>query len=123
VDAGKRGQELLPLRVNLPRHELFSRLKERVNVTISTPKRRKNLPSICTNFKTGANPQQKRCPSTSSAENPLHFQHPNILKLQIRTIIWRMRRWLVSLSIMPVGRRKVKFRVELEVKLKKISKN
>ena len=55
--------------LDLPHHKLIGRLEECVNVT--TPKRWKNVLSICTNFNmTGAIPQQKPRMMMSVCQQP-----------------------------------------------------
>ena len=92
----KSNQNQLPLRVYLPHHELMSCLEEQVN-----PQWRENLLSICTNFKTGAVPQQKphmmmslcqQCgKSTTLSTSKLHHTGHGKMSVAVRACAWNER--------------------------------
>ena len=111
------GQKQLLLRVYLPHHELISCLQEWVNLLL-----------ICTNFNTGAVPQQKprtmmtlcqsqRGKSTTLSTSKLHHAHCNSqLSAELSSFKFgqssrrsRCEDSKFSLSIPPVGPRKVEF--------------
>ena len=105
---------------------------KRSTFNVQPPKRRKDLPLICTNlsFNTEAIRQQKPrtmmslCHQRGKPTLPTSKPHREpstlslaaerrALELQIQPITWGIRWWQVPLGILPVGRRKAEFWVEL----------